>query len=107
MGSYLVRRLLLMAAEGVTCLRPTGEVQLAGNRYWADELVDFMGDKVTVRFDPDDLHAPVSVYDAKDGRFICEAPAIVASAAAHDPGVRADDPVSVLAALRAWKNSFQ
>jgi hydroxyacylglutathione hydrolase len=37
----------------------------------------------------------------------CEAPAIVASAAAHDPGVRADDPVSVLAALRAWKNSFQ
>jgi transposase InsO family protein len=69
------RRLLLTAAEGVTCQRPTGEVQLAGNRYWADELVALVGRKVTVRFDPDDLHAPIAVY-TQDGRFVCEAPAI-------------------------------
>lgn len=69
------RRMLLMAAEGVTCRKPTGEIQLGGNRYWADELVAYMGKTVTVRFDPDDLHAPVAVY-TKDGRMICEAPAI-------------------------------
>jgi transposase InsO family protein len=72
------RRLLLMAAEGVTCRKPTGEIQLGGNRYWHEDLVAFMGKAVTVRFDPDDLHAPVGVY-AKDGRLICEAPAIEAT----------------------------
>lgn len=72
------RRLLLMAAEGVTCRKPTGEIQLGGNRYWSEELVEFIGRTVTVRFDPDDLHAPVAVY-ARDGRLICEAPAIEAT----------------------------
>lgn len=69
------RRLLLMAAVGVTCRKPTGEIWLDGNRYHADELIPFMGKAVTVRFDPDDLHAPVAVY-AKDGGLICEAPCI-------------------------------
>lgn len=72
------RRMLLMAAEGVTCRKPTGEIQLGGNRYWAEELVEFIGRAVTVRFDPDDLHSPVAVY-ARDGRLICEAPAIEAT----------------------------
>jgi putative transposase len=72
------RRLLLLAAEGVTCRKPTGEVQLGGNRYWAEELVALVGRTVTVRFDPDDLHAPIAVY-ARDGRFVCEAPAIEAT----------------------------
>jgi len=72
------RRMLLLAAEGVTCRKPTGEIQLGGNRYWSEELVAFMGRTVTVRFDPDDLHAPVAIY-ARDGRMICEAPAIEAT----------------------------
>lgn len=72
------RRLLLLAAEGVTCRKPTGEIQLGGNRYWSEELVANIGRAVTVRFDPDDLHAPVAVY-ARDGRLICEAPAIEAT----------------------------
>lgn len=72
------RRLLLTAAEGVTCRAPTGEVQLGGNRYWHEALTDQIGKKVIVRFDPDDLHAAVGIY-ARDGRLICEAECIEAS----------------------------
>jgi transposase InsO family protein len=82
------RRLLLMAAEGVTCRKPTGEIQLGGNRYWAEELVPFSGLQVVVRFDPDDLHAPVAIY-AKDGRLICEAPAIEATGFADSVAAQA------------------
>ncbi|WP_020179820.1 transposase domain-containing protein [Methylopila sp. M107] len=71
------RRMFLMAAEGVTARKGRGEIQLAGNRYWAEQLSDVAGRKVTVRFDPDDLLQPVAVY-AIDGRFICEAPCVEA-----------------------------
>lgn len=71
------RRMLLLAAEGVTCRKPTGEIQLGGNRYWSEELVAFIGRQVVVRFDPDDLHASVAIY-SRDGRLICEAPCIEA-----------------------------
>lgn len=66
------RRLLLTAAEGVTCERRTGEIGLFKNRYWAPELTEFRGQKVVVRFDPDNLHQPMGVYE-RDGRLICEA----------------------------------
>lgn len=72
------RRLLLLAAEGVTCRKPTGEIQLGGNRYWAEALVEHRGRQVTVRFDPDDLHSAIAVY-SRDGRLICEAPVIEAT----------------------------
>jgi len=76
-ASQAQRRMLLLAAEGVTARKPTGEIQLGGNRYWSEELVAFMGRQVVVRFDPDDLHAAVAIY-GRDGRFICEAPCIEA-----------------------------
>ncbi|WP_020185915.1 transposase domain-containing protein [Methylopila sp. 73B] len=66
------RRLFLMAAEGVTARKNNGEIQLAGNRYWADPMSEFAGRKVIARFDPEDLLLPIAVY-ATDGRFICEA----------------------------------
>lgn len=72
------RRLLLMAAEGVTASRRNGEVVLGDNRYWAEPLVDLAGRKVVVRFDPDDLLAGVAVY-ALDGRFIADAACIEAT----------------------------
>jgi putative transposase len=72
------RRMLLMAAEGVTARKPTGEVHLGENRYWAEPLVELMGKKVVARFDPDDLMAPVAVYTL-DGRYLCEAPCIAAT----------------------------
>lgn len=69
------RRMLLMAAELVTVRKPTGEIELMGTRYWADALVDLMGEKVTVRFDPQRLADPIAVY-TRDNRFVCEAEAI-------------------------------
>ncbi len=36
----------------------------------------------------------------------CAVPSVAARAQAHDPLTRRDDPVSVLATLRLWKNTF-
>jgi hypothetical protein len=69
------RRLLLMAAEGVTARKPTGEIQLEGNRYWSEGLSELAGRRVVVRFDPQDLKAGVADYTL-DGRFVCEAESI-------------------------------
>src|SRR3546814_8885103 len=52
--------------------RKTGAIQLAGNRYWAPELVELAGQAVTIRFDPEQLHAPIHVYD-RAGRFLVTA----------------------------------
>jgi hypothetical protein len=68
-------RLALLTAEERTCDRDTGVVTLEGNRYHAAELRDHTGKRVTLRFDPDDLHGAVHVYD-RAGMFICTAPAI-------------------------------
>lgn len=55
------RRLWLLAAEGVA-VRETGHVAIAGNLYWGEDVAAMAGRKVVVRFDPDRLDAPVSVY---------------------------------------------
>lgn len=68
-------RLALLTAEERMCDRQTGVVTLEGNRYWAPELADHAGKRLTVRFDPDDLHGEVHVYD-RAGAFIATAPAI-------------------------------
>ena len=69
------RRMLLMAAEGVTARGETGEIHLHGNRFWHDRLPDVRGQKMVVRFDPQDLKAPLAVYDLA-GKFYCEAECI-------------------------------
>lgn len=69
--------MLLIAAEGITARKPTGEIHLGGNRYWAEPLAELAGRQVVVRFDPDDLRQPVGVY-TRDGRLVCEAPCIEA-----------------------------
>lgn len=71
-------RLALLTAEERTCDRQTGVVTLEGNRYWAPELSAHCGEKLTLRFDPDNLHGEVHVYD-RAGGFICTAPAIAAT----------------------------
>lgn len=67
------RRMALLAAEDRPTDRKTGAITMFGNRYWTEELGEIAGDKVTVRFDPDDLHAPIHVY-SHDGKFIVTAP---------------------------------
>lgn len=69
------QRLALLTAEDRFTDRKTGELTLEGNRYWAPELADHTAKRVTVRFDPDNLHGEVHVYE-RSGAFLCTAPAI-------------------------------
>jgi len=71
-------RLALLTAEDRPTDRKSGAVTLYGNRYWSEELSLVAGDRVTVRCDPDDLHAPIHVY-TRDGHYICSAPVIEAT----------------------------
>lgn len=64
-------RTLLLASEVVTTGRD-GSVHIAGNRYWTEALTQHIGSKVILRFDPDHLHQPVSVYSLA-GVFIADA----------------------------------
>lgn len=68
-------RMALLAADDRPTDRRTGAIALFGNRYWTEALGSHAGERVTVRFDPDDLHAPIHVYD-RAGRFLCTAPVI-------------------------------
>ena len=84
--------LLLMAAES-TQVRRDGVFRLAAGRaaglpqtdYWHEDLCGLAGSKVVARFDPQNLHGGVEVFDMK-GRWLCRAeclaPVGVADAAA-------------------------
>lgn len=73
--SPMQRSLWMLTAETVTARKPNGAVHLFGNRYWAGELNQWIGKKLTVRFDPSDLYGAVKVYDPQ-GRLICDATCI-------------------------------
>ncbi len=80
-------RLWLLAAEGAT-VRKDGSIHLEGNRYWHEKLIDHVGAKVVLRFDPDALHDDIHVYRL-DGAYLVAAPVIEAvgfadTAAARD-----------------------
>jgi putative transposase len=66
------RRLCMLAAEGVRVRRQDGAIYLLGNRYWSEQLLDHRSRLVTVRFDPEQVHADLAVY-AQDGTLICVA----------------------------------
>ena len=63
-------RLCLLAAEGVKSQARDGSINLMGNRYWHQALVNERGAMLTVRFDPDNLHTDLPVY-RRDGTLIC------------------------------------
>ncbi|WP_419057195.1 transposase domain-containing protein [Kluyvera georgiana] len=72
-------RQLMLPAEAVT-VKTTGEffLQCGGtlygrkNSYWNPLLANIRQRKITVRFDPRNLHSEVACYDL-DGRFLCMA----------------------------------
>lgn len=69
------RRLWLLAAEGVTASRENGTISLEverRNRYWSPAVSAYAGQKLVVRFDPQQLHEAVHVYTL-DGRYIGQA----------------------------------
>lgn len=70
-------RLALLTADDVSTDRKTGEIRYLDNRYWAPELSQIAGDRVVVRFDPDDLTLPMHVY-SRDGRPLVSAPLVSA-----------------------------
>lgn len=76
-ASAAQQRLWLLAAEGVKARRPSGEIHLAGNRFWNPALTEFMGQKLVVRFDPDHLQDDLHVYTI-EGRYLCAAECIEA-----------------------------
>jgi putative transposase len=65
-------RMALLAADQKLVNRQTGQIDLEGNRYWHPELFALRGERVTVRFDPDNLHSSVHIYD-HEGRYLLEA----------------------------------
>lgn len=70
-------RLALLAAEGVTVRRQTAQLHLANNVYFNEALWRFEGQKVIVRFEPEDLHQPLHVYSL-DGVYLCAAECVEA-----------------------------
>ena len=55
-------RQALLEAVDRRCNKETGAVTLAGNVYWSPDMVELAGEVVTLRFDPDNLHADMHVY---------------------------------------------
>lgn len=82
-------RMALLAAEQKLVNRKTGAIDLFGNRYWSPECGDLAGQRVTVRFDPDNLHSEVHLYAQSDGRFLCSAPVINDSGFLEAAGAKA------------------
>lgn len=69
------RHLWLKAAENVTTNKKDGSIRFMKNRYFADFLHEHLGRPVVVRYDPQDLHADLHVYDVK-GSFLGNAPVL-------------------------------
>lgn len=67
--------LALLMAEDRRCHRENGSVTLAGNTYWSPDMIELAGKKVTLRFDPDNLHGEVHVY-RDTGQYVGAAPVI-------------------------------
>lgn len=69
------REFCLLAAENMTVQRNSAQIHMADNVYWHEDLVGHAGRRVVVRFDPQNLHGDLHVYDL-DGRKICVAQCI-------------------------------
>ncbi|USP03568.1 transposase domain-containing protein [Bartonella taylorii] len=69
------RALWLLTSEALRAQKGTGEIHFYGNRYWARALNEHAGQKVIVRFDPDNLHQDLRVYDLNN-RLLCLAPCL-------------------------------
>ena len=52
----------MLAAEQVTARAPDGSLHLMDSRFWSECLTGHIGQRLTVRFDPEDITAGVHVY---------------------------------------------
>ncbi|WP_273722016.1 transposase domain-containing protein [Bartonella sp. ML71XJBT] len=74
-ASAAQRALWLLTSEALRTQKGTGEIHFYGNRYWARALNSYAGEKVIVRFDPDNLHQDLRVYDLNN-QLLCMAPCL-------------------------------
>lgn len=88
--------MLLLASEAVKVRKGTGDVHLAGNRYWSEAQCEHQGKFVELRFDPEALHAGVHVF-ALDGSPLGFAPCVAALGHGTSEAVR-----KAMAAQRSW-----
>jgi putative transposase len=65
-------RMFLLESQQVSVRAPDACVFIAGNRFWHEALHGHMGRKVVARFDPDNLKAPLALYQLS-GEIICVA----------------------------------
>lgn len=72
------RRLWLLAAEGVRARAENGSIHLLGNRFWSEWLVGHRGDRLVVRFDPQNITEIIHVYGL-DGRYLGQAECVEAA----------------------------
>lgn len=68
-----LRRLWMLAADGVTAAKRDGSIRLLENTFWSDFLHLHRGQKLVVRFDPDQLWDGVHVYSL-DSAYLGHAP---------------------------------
>lgn len=68
-------RFCLMTAESTRLKGEEGSIQLNGNRYWSPEISGLSrAATYTVRYNPEDAQAPVSLY--LNERLLCEVPIV-------------------------------
>ena len=68
-ASEAQKRIWLMGQELRKAHAGSGRVTLAGNTYWSAWMNEYAGQELVLRFDPEDLHAGVHVYD-KVGQYL-------------------------------------
>ena len=71
------RRLFLLAVQNVMISKRDGTFKIFGdNRYYNSEIARLAGERLTARFDPQNLHAPVYIYRL-DGGYLGSADCIL------------------------------
>ncbi len=71
-------RLWLLAAEGISAHSDDGSLRLLENRFWGEWLQEHRGEKLIVRFDPQNVLDGLHVYDLA-GKYLGHAPVLEAS----------------------------
>jgi hypothetical protein len=66
---------MLMHADTALVYKNGSHIYYKGNRYFSEPLLNYGGQSVVIRFDPNNLYRGLVVY-TKDNRFICIAPCI-------------------------------
>lgn len=63
-------KMAMLTAKEARCHPRSGEVEVYGNRYWVPEMLELAGKRVIIRFDPDDLHQEVHIYNREGGYLL-------------------------------------